>query len=74
MKTVPDNQRNRIKKCHAHAEECRAKADLAPHSNIEQAFMEAAEQWETLAREIGEIEKTSEFTMRRARFVMRHER
>ena len=54
---------DRAKKCRAHAEQCRAWSDLAQSKVIKQEFLKVAEQWETLAREIEDIERMRVFTM-----------
>jgi len=58
---------DRIEKCRACAEQCRAMADLARDPGSRASFMSAAEQWEEIASEIAQIEKTCSFTREVAR-------
>jgi hypothetical protein len=47
----------RIQNCRAHADQCRAWADLTDHPSAKRSFLQAAIQWENLASEIKDIEK-----------------
>jgi hypothetical protein len=53
---------NRAKKCRAYAEQCRACSELATSEATRKKFLKAAGQWETLAREIDDIERMRVFT------------
>jgi hypothetical protein len=48
---------NRAKRCRAHAEQCRAWADLSTRQAVKDEFMERAKQWLKLARDVEEIER-----------------
>jgi hypothetical protein len=54
---------NRVKKCRAHAEQCRAWSELATSEATRKEFLKVAGQWETLAREIDDIERMRVFTI-----------
>ncbi len=55
----------RTRKCRAHAEQCRAQAELTHHPSVKQAYLRVAEQWERLAIEIREIEEMSRSVVER---------
>ena len=52
---------DRISKCRAHSDQCRAWADLTTHESAKRTFLEAAAQWDRLAQEIADIAKMAEF-------------
>jgi len=58
---MDDVAAERIRKCRAHAERCRAWADLSEGPAIKASYLALAEEWNTLSSEIDEIGKKSEY-------------
>ena len=52
----------RARKCLAHAEQCKAWAELASRESAKEQFLKLAAEWDALAAEIAEIEKMKIFT------------
>ena len=59
----------RSSKCRAHAEQCRAQAELSQHPRFQAGFLAAAREWERLAVEIEQIERLGEYARNKSRLV-----
>ena len=55
-----------VKRCHANAEQCRARAESTDHPPAKEELLQAA-QWERLAHEIDQIGKMGEFVREHSR-------